>query len=54
MEENSLIVADGGILSDAIEYNDDENGKDKVSNEEDGSEGFWFYYFFIPCKLNKE
>ena len=47
MEENSLIVADGGILSDAIEYNDDENEKDKVSNEEDESEGFCFYYFLI-------
>jgi len=38
LEENSLIVADGGILSDAIEYNEDENEKDKDSNEEDGSE----------------
>jgi len=38
LEENSLIVGDGVILSDAIEYNDDDDEKDKVNNEQDGSE----------------
>merc|ERR1712168_719950 len=38
MEENSLIVADGAMLADAIEEYNDDDEKEKANNEEDGSE----------------
>ena len=41
MEENSLIVADGAIMSDAIEEYNNDDEKEKTNNDEDGSEGFY-------------
>lgn len=38
MEENSLIVADGAIMSDAIEEYNNDDEKEKTNNDEDGSE----------------